>query len=245
MKLSAVVITYNEEKRIEDCLRSVSFADEIVVVDSYSSDRTKELATKFPVRFFERAFDHYANQKNYALSQANGNWILLVDADERVPEDLAAEVRSIATTAAERAYAIKRETYFFGKRLRFSGTRDDWPVRLFPKDALHFEQPVHEKVVTELPVSKLKHVMLHYTTRDWAHYKQKLPQYIRLEVETMRRKGGKISWFDLCFRPAARFIRLYFFMLGFLDALGGLQFASCSAYYEYLKCSQFLKVKAK
>jgi hypothetical protein len=133
------------------------------------------------------------------------------------------------------AYAIPRKTYFFGQLLRFSDARGDAPVRLFPRRHAVWAQPVHEKVETPLPVRQLKGSMLHYSTRDLAHYMKKVREYVPLEVVTMRQKGVKAGAGSLIIRPAAKFIYLYFWKLGILDGLAGFQYAILSAYYTMVK----------
>ena len=240
MSVSVAVIALNEGKNIEACLESVRWADEIVVVDSGSTDATVEKARRFTGKIDRVPFRDFASQKNEALARATKEWVFFLDADERVPEDLAAEIRRVVSGPAERAYAVGRVTYFWGKRLRFSGTQEDFPVRLFPRTEACFEQPVHERVVTGLPLTRLKSRLLHFTTRDWPHYRSKLDQYIPLEIETMKQKGRRPCVADLVLRPPAVFVSLYLLRLGLLDGLAGLKYAVLSSYYCFLKYRRFL-----
>ncbi len=246
MKLSAVLIAYNEEANIQECLGSAAFADEIVLVDSGSTDRTLERAGRYSPHIFRNPFKDFASQKNFALARASGDWVFFIDADERVPEALAREIRELANVSGpDRVYAVKRLTYFFAKRLRFSGTQDDYPVRLFPRGKVHFEQPVHERVVTTLPVRKLKNALVHKSTRDFDHYKQKLNQYIPLELEVMSVKKTRATFFDLFLRPAAKFFMLYIWKGGLLDGMAGLQYSLLSSYYDFLKYRKFLRLDCR
>jgi len=250
MTISAIILTRNEELNIEDCLSSVAFADEKLVVDSGSIDQTVTLAEKLGARVVTRAFADFASQRNFAMAEAQGDWILFLDADERVTQALAEEIKEIAqanpgdvirmprnlTKGIEFfegpcVYAIPRHNFFFGRRLRFSDARDDAPVRLFPRAGVRWFQPVHEKIATEFPTRELKSPILHYSTRDLVHYKQKIRDYIPLELETMRTKGLRPSLIKALFLPSAKFVQLYFLQLGFLDGLAGFQYAILSAYF--------------
>ncbi len=243
-RISAAIITYNEEKNIKDCLESVLFADEIVVVDSYSSDKTEEIAKHFPVHFLKRKFDNFSGQKNYALSQTTGEWVLLIDADERVSPKLQGEIQALlASDPPPAAYRIKRESYFFGKPLRYSGTQKDAPIRLFPRSSVRYEQPIHEEIVTSLPVRHLQSRILHFSTENAARYNQKLRPYISLEIQNLKINKKPVTWIDVLGRPLARFFQRLIPQAGLLDGLTGLFFAYHSARYEFKKWNGYLKEK--
>lgn len=232
MKLSAIVLTRNEESNIAECLVSLSWADELLVVDSGSTDRTTALAEKHGARVVTHTFKDFADQRNFAMSQAKGDWVLFIDADERVTSELAEEMAGILRGPAPLVvYALPRHTYFFGKRLRFSDARGDAPVRFFPRQQVAWAQPVHERIVTHLPLRKLKNPLLHYTTRNLAHYKQKVRDYVPLELKTMNEKGVKPAWWKFLVMPPAKFVQLYFLKLGILDGIAGFQYAILSSYF--------------
>lgn len=241
--LSVCIITKNEEKNLRECLESARFADETVIVDSGSTDKTLEIAKEFTSNISFHPFRNFAEQKNKVLSLAKGGWIFLIDADERISPELAAEIKAIAAGKPDAVYQVKRRTYFLEKPLSFSGTQGDSPIRLFPRGMVSYEQPVHEQIVTELPVKRLHNLLLHMTTRSMAQYEEKLDLYTRLEVETMKQKGRTVSWADLWLAPAAKFLYLYFFQLGILDGVTGFRFAFLSAYYHWTKCKKFLSSK--
>lgn len=251
MTLSAIVLTKNEEPNIGDCLAALSWAAEILVVDSGSTDATCDLARKCGAKIFSNPFKDFASQRNFALQKATGNWVLFIDADERVTPELAAEINAMtqgkprSESGDERCvYAIPRHNCFFGKRLRFSDARGDAPIRLFPRQSAQWTQPVHEKVQTTLPCRWLKNFLLHYSTRDLAHYKQKIRDYVPLELEAMRAKGIRPSVLRMILMPPAKFLHLYLFQLGFLDGLAGFQYAILSAYYALEKHRRYLKQKS-
>ncbi len=237
--LSAIVLTRNEERNIEHCLASLSWADELLVVDSGSTDATVALAQKYGATILEHPFTDFASQRNFAMQQAKGDWVLFLDADERITLELEEEIRRVISqetkTIPACVYAIPRHTYFFGKRLRFSDARHDAPIRLFPKRDVCWTQPVHETITTALPCRRLQNPMLHYSTRDYDHYRQKVREYVPLELITMREKGVRPTFFHVLWRPIAKFFYLYFWRLGILDGVTGLQYAILSAYYTLVK----------
>jgi glycosyltransferase involved in cell wall biosynthesis len=234
--LSAIVLTKNEEANIPDCLSALAWADEVLVVDSGSADMTRALAEKYGARVVEHAFADFASQRNFAMSEAKGDWVLFIDADERVTSELSDEIRRVLTDSeVPRVYAIPRRTFFFGKPLRFSDARGDAPIRLFPRAGVRWDQPVHEMISTTLPRVKLNHFILHYSTRDLAHYKQKVMEYVPLELETMRQKGVRPGFLKVLFRPPVTFLYLYFWKRGILDGIAGFQYAILSAYYTLVK----------
>lgn len=242
MSVSACLIVLNEEDHLAACLDSVRWADEIVIVDSGSSDRSREIARLYTDKVYEQPFTDFSSQKNAALDRACSDWVFFIDADERVPAALAEEILNVTGNPglAPKAYALGRETYFFGRRLRFSGTQGDFPVRLFPQGRGRFVQPVHEWVKTDLALGRLSGRLLHYSTRDMTHYRFKLKQYVSLEIKTLLEKGRRPGIADLVFKPPAVFFSLYFAKLGVLDGWTGLQFAALSSLYNLLKYWRFL-----
>lgn len=240
MGISVVLIAKNEEKNMKECLTQLRWADEIIVIDSGSTDKTAEIAKQFTDKIFDIPFEDFARQKNKAIEHASQDWIFLIDADERVGEDLACEIKQIVETQPKSAiYAVKRKTFFMGKRLRFSGTQTDYPIRLFPRGLARYRQPVHEYIVSELPTLELSAQLLHYSTRDFTEYQRKLDHYVELEVRWMKEKGRRANVFDLLFRPPAKFFHQYIVQLGILDGRTGLIYAALSSYYVYLKYKKY------
>lgn len=241
MNLSAVILTKNEELNIADCLRHLDWAGQIVVLDAGSVDQTKQLVQSAKAEWHEHPFQDFADQRNYAMTLCRHDWILFIDADERVSSALADEIQTVLDKLP-RAYAIPRQNFFFGKRLKYSGSVEDAPVRLFPQGSGSWRQPVHEYFETSLPVSKLNAPLLHHTTRDLDHYLSKVRTYVPLEVRTMQVKGRRAHWWDILIRPPAKFLFLYIIKRGLLDGWAGLQFAVLSMYYDYKKYSTFYKI---
>jgi len=241
MKLSAVVITLNEEKNIADCLETLKFADEIVVVDSGSSDETREIARRFTSKVSLRKFDDFSSQKNFAAAQAKGDWILSVDADERVPEALAAEIKEVLSrNEAADAYRVRRRTRIFGRDFKFSGLQNDAPVRLFRKNKALFIKLVHEIVDVRGSTGVLKNPLEHRSFQTIAEHQRRLNLYTSLESLPAgeRRDPG---WADYCLRPLRRFFLIYLKGQGFRDGPQGFLYAWLSAGYEFRRWRMIAK----
>jgi glycosyltransferase involved in cell wall biosynthesis len=239
MKLAAAVITRNEGRNIRACLEGLRFCDEIVVVDSGSADGTREAAREFTPRVFERPFDNFADQKNHAVSLAEADWVLSVDADERVPAELAREVREAVGRPGASAYRIPRRSVVFGRRLRFGAGAGDAPIRLFRKDAAVYRGAVHEVPEVRGAVGRLRHALLHHSTPDASTYMRKLNHYTALEARLFQERGARFHFRDVWLRPFGRFIQQAFVRGGVLDGRTGLVFALLGAYYECIRHLKF------
>ena len=230
-RLSVFIITRNEEKKIRRCLESVRWADEIVVVDSGSRDRTLSVCREFTDKVSSREFRDYADQKNHALSLTTGDWALSLDADEEMTPPLKEEILSVTGSAqAHDAYRIARRSRIFGRWMRFTGTQHDRPIRLWKKGRAHFEQPVHEMVRVQGTTGCLKNRLLHYTYDSLKDYMERLNRYTTMEAGLLKPGGSGISW-----KPAAMFLKLYFWEKGFADGPQGFFFSVLSAFYVFMK----------
>jgi glycosyltransferase involved in cell wall biosynthesis len=236
-KLSLVVVTLNEEANIEDCLRSADFADEIVVVDSRSSDRTVELARKFTDKVFVADFEGYGRIKGEAVNKASGEWIFSLDADERVSPELAREIQEVIDRDDGCAgYLVRRKTYFLGRWMTHGGWHPDYVLRLFRKDAGGFDNAlVHESVRVRGRVKRLESDLVHYSDRDLAHYLWKLDRFTSLSAQSLFDEGRKAGVRDLLLRPPFLFVKMYVFKRGFLDGMHGLVLALLSSFHVLLK----------
>jgi glycosyltransferase involved in cell wall biosynthesis len=235
--VSAIVITKNEEKNIERCLSGLSWADEIIVVDSESTDRTIELARKFTSHIFIRPWPGYSRQKNFAIDKASCEWVLSVDCDEIVEERLKQEILEILS--GPRLYSgfyIPRKNFIGNRWVRFGGWYPDYTLRLFKKGESRFEKRyVHEAVAVIGKKGCLKTPLLHYTYQDLRDYAERQLRYARLAAKQMHENGKKASILDLIFRPFYHFIKCYFFRLGFLDGYLGLRLSVLSSNYVFKK----------
>jgi glycosyltransferase involved in cell wall biosynthesis len=232
--LSACVITLNEADRIEECLRSVSFCDETVVVDAHSTDGTRERAAALGARVIERDWPGYRSQKQFAVEAARHDWVLCVDADERVSAELAAEIialraRGFGTAAG---YSLPRITDYFGRFLRHGNAYPDRLVRLFDRRRGGWSgYEIHENTRIDGPTSRLRGRLEHYSYRSLADHQTRMQRYAELMAQTMYERGERCGLTKVLLNPQWRFLRGYLLRLGFLDGWRGLVFALVEAGY--------------
>ena len=243
VNISAVVITHNEEDDIKECLQSVSWAGEIIVIDSYSNDSTVAISRGFTDKVFLREFDNFSAQKNYGLSKARFDWILSVDADERVTEGLRKEIEQIVENPSMggKAFFIKRLNNMYGKFVSYG--QPDYQLRLFRKTVGRFEKPVHEEVRLDCKAGYLKNELIHYSMKNLSEHLKKINQYTDLETRIMAEKGVTIDfcyvpWFILL-KPFLRFAKSYFFMKGFRDGIYGFVLCVNAMFAEFFKSAKY------
>lgn len=225
--LTVIIPTYNEEAYIEDALFSVQFADEIIVVDSYSSDRTPEIAKKYASKFLERKFDNFSNQKNFALKEATGDWVLFIDADERVTHSLETEIIETLRNPKHGGYKINFPHFYMN---RFLYNHSDNVLRLVKRDGAIFSGSVHEKLQCKGSIGKLKNKMLHFTYKNLEDYIAKKESYAWFQAKQLFEKNKKVTWFHLFFKPTYRFFSSFILKGGFKDGVPGMAVASVNAY---------------
>lgn len=238
-KLSVLITTYNESDQIEDTLKSVLWADEIVVVDSFSTDDTIEKVRQYPVQLVQRPYTGPADQKNWGLTQVKHDWVLILDADETVPPALAREIQELLIRVTDKdAYRIPRLNHFMGKPIRYSGWQNDSVIRLVRKDKCRYNSlQVHEEIDTQnILVGKLKNQLIHYTFKNARHYLDKLIRYSEWSAQDKSAgKSGKVNLYHLAIKPFVRFIKHYFLQLGFLDGKTGFVVCSLMAWSVFLR----------
>jgi glycosyltransferase involved in cell wall biosynthesis len=244
-KLSVTVITLNEAAHIEACLRSVAWADEILVVDSGSTDGTADLARAAGARVIVRGWPGYSEQKNFAAAQVRHDWILSVDADERIPSELAGEIRGVLTTEpAVAGYRIPRKTWHLGRWIRGTDWFPDPQLRLYDRRrACWLPKRVHESVDAKGPVGRLSHAMEHYAYRNVSHHVETMNKYTTLAAEEMAASGREAGMVDLVVHPAAAFVRNYVLKMGFRDGLAGLIVSVMNTFYVFLKFAKLWALK--
>jgi len=232
--LSIVIVTRNEEARIRPCLESVAWADEIIVVDSLSEDGTTAICAEFTSRIHSRPWPGYASQKNFGIDQATADWILILDADERVSPALAEEIRTLLDGhAAHPIYQIPRKNHLGTQWLAHGGLYPDFTTRLFRRgQARYGEQEIHETLDFTGSRGKLKGTLVHLTYRDFASYLSKVNQYTTLEAEVKARKGFRVRWWHLL-EPVPRFFKYYLRKAGYRDGFMGLASAVLLAFYPF------------
>ena len=243
-KISAIVTTYNEEKNIENCLKSIEWADEILVIDSFSTDNTVPLCEKFGTRVLQRKYNYAADQKNWAIPQAKHPWIVLLDADEMVSENLAAEIKEILRTRPKQtAFWVRRTNFFLGKKVRFCGWQNDRVVRFFHRDHRYENKMVHAEIEHTKPFGSLKSTIIHHTTSNLEHYTKKIERYAHYAAQTYIKKNKNIGLFNLYIKPTFKFLNSYILRGGVLDGKTGWIICKLRAQETWLKARIALDYK--
>lgn len=226
-KVSAVIICTNEESNIADCIKSILWADEIVVIDGGSEDKTLDIAKKYTDKIFVNEWKGFAVQRNFSLTKVNYDWVFSLDADERCSKELEAEIKEILTNENinYNGYKIPRKNFFLNKWIKHSGWYPGYQLRLFKKDCADVsDRLVHEKFIVKGNVGILKNDILHYTVKSISEFMNKVNKFSSLSAkEKVNRK--KVTLLDLIIRPPLSFIREYIFRKGFLDGVHGLMVA--------------------
>lgn len=237
MKISATIITLNEERNLPRAIESLRCADEIVVVDNGSIDRTVEIAHKFGARVIETEWRGYAAQKNFAAEQAAHPWILSLDADEALSESLEADIWLLKKNGPRYdAYTMPRMAQYLGKWILHSGWYPDRKIRLYHREKARWVgEYVHESVVAEGTVGDLDSALLHYTCSSISEHLKTMDRYTTLAAEELVARGKRISTWRLLADPPWTFFRTYFLQRGFLDGQEGMAIAYMAGMYNFLK----------
>ncbi|WP_317167570.1 glycosyltransferase [Flavobacterium lotistagni] len=249
LPLSALIITYNEENHISEVLHDIDFADEIIVIDSFSSDKTVELVNDFKkAQLIQHKFVDYSSQRNFAIECAKNPWILFIDADERFTDELKEEViETIQKPNAASAYLFYRIFMFEDRKLNFSGWQTDKIFRLFQKDKAHYvtERLVHEKLTVKGKIAKLKHKLIHFSYTDFDTYKSKMVNYGKLKAKEELAKGIRPNFYHFYLHPAYKFLYQFIVRLGFLDGKKGVIVCYLNALSVYVRYQELLKMQRK
>ncbi len=248
MKLSVVIITLNEEDRLENALKScVDIADEIVLVDSYSTDNTIRIAEKYGAVIFKNKFMDYGSQKNFAMEKASYPWILNLDADERVSDRLKQEILELKrieeTQIPVDGFLIKRKTSYLGKWIVHSGWYPDRKLRLFRKSKSRWRGRIHEGLILDGPTAKIEGDILHFTYRDMDDHIQRINRYSRMQGEDIAAKKKKALYLRALLLPPVTFLRFYVWKMGILDGFPGLVIALVSSWGTALKYLKAIEIK--
>ncbi len=235
--VSVVILTRNEEKNIETCIKSCSFAKEVIVVDDGSTDNTKTLAESLGARVISRSMNgDWGAQKTFAIEQASYDWIFLIDADEHCSAELSLHIEKAVVVNKQVAYEIQRHNQFKYNKATHGVLRPDYVCRLMPKAGTYVEGLVHEKVITPYPVEQLSGALYHYTYQNWEQYFNKFNKYTTLAARQYNAKGKSCSLFnDILFRPLWAFIKVYILNKGFLDGKMGWILATNHYFYTMNK----------
>src|SRR5437867_1884618 len=243
--LSVIVPTHNEEATLRDCLGSVRFADEILVVDSFSKDRTLEIAREFGARILQHEYVYSSRQKNWAIPQASHEWILLVDSDERVTPGLRDEILALLHDGPRHdGYWVLRANHFLGRRIVHCGWGTDRVIRFFRRDVARYEdREVHAEIDLPGPLPTLTHPLEHHSFRSFGQYWRKLQLYSEWGAAQLYKEGRGAGWIEILGRPVTRFLRMYVVRLGFLDGLHGLVLSMLGAFTVYLKYARLWEMR--
>ncbi len=238
LPVSAIITTFNEEHNIADCIRSLEWCDEIIVVDSFSEDRTTEIVKSFPqVRLLQHTYYGSAAQKNWAMDRVEHEWILIFDADERCTPNLRDEIeKTLKEGPKANSYRIRRTLYFLDKKIRFCGWHSDAVVRLIKKGTARYpNRRVHADMITTGPTLVFKHPLDHFMIHDPTEYIRRITKYGIWGASQLRKEGKTSGPFQFVFRPLWRLVRSYFLQLGFLDGYHGIIFCIIQAYGTFVK----------
>lgn len=246
MKISASIIVFNEEQNIKDLCETVSFCDEIVIVDSSSTDKTVEIASQYTDKIFQREFLGYKDKHEFADSKTTGDWILWIDADERITPELRRSIESLKKqneSVLPDGFRIARKTWYLGRWIKFSGWYPDYQMRLYRKSASYWDGvSPHETARVKGRIEKLDGEFLHYTKQDLSEHHRVVDRYTTLAAEYKVKHGEKVGALGIFFNAIAAFIRTYFLKQGFRDGIQGLIIAMFTAYSVFLKYAKVWEI---
>jgi glycosyltransferase involved in cell wall biosynthesis len=246
VSVSAIIVCFNEEDRIQDCLESVSWCDEIIVVDSFSTDRTPEICRRYTEHFIQRQWSGYRDQKAYAHSQASKDWVLLLDSDERVTPELREEIVGALTgeNGHYAGYSVPRLMHYLGRWWWRGGWYPDYDVRLFRRErATWGGSDPHEKILVDGPVRRLCHPLQHYSYRNIDDHVSRINRFTSISSLELKKDGVRWRLSDALLRPAARFFRSYVLKRGFVDGFAGFYVAVTAAVYVFLKYAKLWELE--
>ncbi|UCV28249.1 glycosyltransferase family 2 protein [Ferribacterium limneticum] len=240
--LSVAIITLNAASQLEDCLKRVRFADEIVVVDSGSTDGTQALAERYGARVIEQAWLGFGPQKQFAVEAAKHDWVLCLDADEQLSPELQAAIENALQNPSPAAFRFARCNRFLGRYLKYGEGYPDWSLRLFDRrQARWSDDAVHEKVVANGRVDTLNGDLLHDSAESLATYLSKQNRYTSLAADMALAAGKRASFARLAFSPIIRFIKFYLIRQGFRDGLPGLIHIAIGCFNSFMKYAKLLE----
>lgn len=246
LPISLVVVTKNEEKNIERCLRSVPFASDILVLDSGSHDRTVEIAKKLGARVFEQPWLGFGAQKNKAAELANYDWILSLDADEALSSDLVQEIEAQARALKDQAaYRFPRKSFYLGRWILHGGWYPDYQVRLYHRQFSRWsEESIHEKIISH-SVETMKNPIEHFVFHDIRHHIETNNRYSTIQAENHFAKKQRFYFWRLLLKPLIKFFECYFIKMGFLDGMPGFFIAVGAAYSVFIRWAKVKELEMK
>jgi glycosyltransferase involved in cell wall biosynthesis len=244
--VSAIVVCFNEEQNIGPCLESLNWCDEIVVVDSFSTDRTVEIAQQYTDRVIQREWAGYRDQKAFAHSQATKDWVLLIDSDERVTPELRDEIRQALTRygGAYAGFSLSRLVFYLRRWWWRGGWYPDYDVRLFKRDrATWGGSDPHEKIFVDGPIRRLRYPLHHFSYRNIEDHIQRINRFTSISSRELRNEQQRWGLLDALLRPAFRFFRSYILKRGFMEGFAGFHVAVTAAMYVFLKYAKLWELE--
>lgn len=234
-EITAVILTLNEAKHIQECIASLDWCDRIVVFDSFSEDDTVALAEAVGAEVHQSSFENYAQQRNAALDTLTTDWVFFVDADERGTAELATEVRHVTTNRPEHGWYVPRHNYIFGKLTKGAGWYPDYQLRLFRFGYVSYERPVHEIAVVDGEIGHLDQVLIHYNYDDIDHFHRKQRSYTSYDARILYKQGLRPKPHNFILQPVRQFFWRYITLKGYRDGWHGLRLSFFMMYYEWVK----------
>ena len=247
-EISAIVVCFNEEDNIGRCLASLTWCDEIVVVDSFSTDRTVEICRRYTDRVIQRRWEGYREQKSFAHSQATKEWVFLVDSDEEVSAELGDEIRDALAVFGDRcaAFSVSRLVHYLGRWWWRGGWYPDYDIRIFRRDLARWGgNDPHEKILVDGKVRRLARPLYHYSYRDIADHWKRINRFTSISAAELRGEGRPWRWMDNLCRPPFRFLRSYAWKRGLLEGFPGYFVAVTAAIYVFLKYAKLKELELK
>lgn len=239
--ISVVILTKNEEDNISDCIKCISWCDEVIVIDDYSEDKTVEIAKKLNAKIFKHSMDNdFSMQRNFGLSKAKGNWVLFVDADERISDALAFEISNIANQITDQilgkysGFYIRRNDFMWGRKLMQGEAGGIKLLRLAEKNFGKWEGRVHEKWKVKGRIGELKNPIIHYPHKTFQEFLKEINFYTTIRANELHREGRNANFLSVLVYPLGKFILNYFLRRGFLDGVPGLIVATTMSFHSFL-----------
>jgi len=233
--ITAAVLTKNEEVNLERCLDSLSFCDEIIIIDDNSTDKTLEIAARYKAILYNRSLNEdFSTQRNFALTKAKGTWVLFIDADEIVPDALAYEIQNTIGQKIFNGFYIKRMDILWGKKHRYGETGKIKLLRLAKKDSGLWEGKIHERWNVAKPVGILQNSIQHFPHKTLREFLKEINFYTDIRARELEEKNVKASFWDILSYPSGKFMVNYVFKRGFMDGIGGLIFAVTMSFHSFL-----------
>jgi len=244
--ISAIVITRNEERHLQACLESLRWADEIVVLDSLSTDRTVEVARRFTDKVFQREFVNFPQQRNAAVELAGGDWVFFLDADERVTPQLAREIQRAVATTELAGYLVPRQNIILGRWMKYAGWSPDYQLRLFQRDKGRYDErrEVHETVILDGRAGYLKNAIVHYNYESVRQLFARQNRYSRLEARALYSSGIRAKPQNFILQPLREFKRRYINWRGYRGGLLGLFLCLVMAWYSFTTYVKLARMRA-